>query len=105
VSYTALTPVNEKLTRIHQLAYWDLPWLTLMKPVIWQFTKVFLYQDKDAVSKQQEGLKYDPSLMLIKDADTQAKWYFSLKAEWENSLQEQRVFQNPVKETELRWRS
>jgi phenylpropionate dioxygenase-like ring-hydroxylating dioxygenase large terminal subunit len=105
VSYTALTPVNDKLTRIHQLAYWDLPWLTLMKPVIWQFTKVFLYQDKDAVSKQQDGLKYDPTLMLIKDADTQAKWYFSLKTEWDKSLQEQRQFQNPVKEAELRWRS
>lgn len=104
-SYTALTPVNEKLTRVHQLAYWDIPWLTLMKPLIWRFTKVFLYQDKDAVSKQQDGLKYDPSLMLIKDSDTQAKWYYALKTEWQKSLQEGRGFENPVKETELRWRS
>lgn len=105
VSLTALTPINDKDTRIHQLAYWDIPWLTIMKPLVWRFTKVFLYQDKDAVAKQQDGLKYDPSLMLIKDADTQAKWYYSLKKEWEASHAENRSFQNPVPETELRWKS
>ncbi len=104
-AFTALTPVNERETRVHQLAYWDIPWLTFAKPAVRWFTKVFLYQDRDAVTKQQEGLKFDPSLMLIKDADTQAKWYYSLKNEWEASLKEVRPFINPVKETELRWRS
>ncbi len=104
-SYTALTPIHEKETLIHQILYWDLPWLSLIKPVIHKFTKVFLYQDMDAVSKQQDGLKYDPSLMLIKDADTQAKWYYAQKAEWEKHLEEKRAFINPMKATELRWRS
>lgn len=104
-AFTALTPVTEKETIIHQLAYWDFPWLSLIKPAIHKFTKVFLYQDMDAVAKQQDGLKYDPSLMLIKDADTQAKWYYALKAEWDAHLHEERQFSNPVKETELRWRS
>lgn len=102
-SYTALTPLSDKETRIHQLMYWDNPWLTMIKPAMHKFADFFLHQDIDAVSKQQDGLKYDPSLMLIKDADTQAKWYYALKAEWlKNSPQQ---FQNPVKETELRWRS
>lgn len=105
VALTALTPVNDKLTRVTQLAYWDIGWLTLAKPLIAWFTKVFLYQDRDAVTKQQDGLKYDPSLMLIKDADTQAKWYYGLKTEWELSQKEARAFENPVKETVLRWRS
>lgn len=104
-SYTALTPVTEKETVIHQMAYWDFPWLSLIKPAIHKFTKVFLYQDMDAVSKQQDGLRYDPSLMLIKDADTQAKWYYALKNEWQTHLEEKREFTNPVKETDLRWRS
>ena len=104
-SYTALTPVSEKETIIHQFAYWDMPWLTLLKPFVRWFAKKFLYQDKDAVAKQQDGLKYDPSLMLIRDSDTQAKWYYSLKQEWQDSIKELRPFQNPVKETELRWRS
>ena len=104
-SYTALTPVNEKETLVHQLAYWDFPWLSLIKPAIHKFAKVFLNQDMEAVSKQQEGLKYDPTLMLIRDADTQAKWYYALKLEWEKHVSENRPFTNPVPETELKWRS
>lgn len=104
-SFTGLTPVNEKETVIHQLLYWDMPWLTLLTPFMKKFANFFLYQDIDAVAKQQDGLKYDPSLMLIRDADTQAKWYFSLKEEWTKHLVESRDFNNPVKETELRWRS
>jgi phenylpropionate dioxygenase-like ring-hydroxylating dioxygenase large terminal subunit len=102
-SYTALTPVSEKETVIHQLMYWDNPWLSLAKPFVRKFADFFLHQDIDAVAKQQDGLKYDPSLMLIKDADTQAKWYYALKSEWLKNQPQQ--FQNPVKETELRWRS
>lgn len=104
-SYTALTPVNENETLVHQLAYWDIPWLSLIKPAVRKFAKVFLNQDMMAVSKQQEGLKYDPSLMLIRDSDTQAKWYYALKMEWDRHLSERRPFVNPVKETVLRWRS
>ncbi|WP_413586361.1 Rieske 2Fe-2S domain-containing protein [Bdellovibrio sp. HCB274] len=104
-SYTALTPVDEKNTRVTQLAVWDIPWLSVLKPAVNRFGKVFLGQDMEAVTKQQDGLKYDPSLMLIKDADTQAKWYYSLKTEYHNALEENREFVNPVKQTELRWRS
>jgi phenylpropionate dioxygenase-like ring-hydroxylating dioxygenase large terminal subunit len=104
-SFTALTPVDENNTRVTQLAYWSIPWLSLIKPAIHIFSKNFLGQDMDAVTKQQEGLKYDPSLMLIKDADTQAKWYYSLKTEYHQSLEDKRAFTNPVKESELRWRS
>jgi hypothetical protein len=57
------------------------------------------------VVMQQEGLKFDPSLMLIKDADTQARWYFRLKNEWQRSREENRPFENPVREVTLRWRS
>lgn len=105
VSYTALTPVNENLTRVSQMAYWDIGWLTLLSPFVRGFANVFLDQDMQAVTKQQDGLKYDPTLMLIKDADTQAKWYFGLKEELIKSRLENRSFVNPVKETELRWRS
>ncbi len=104
-AFTGLTPVNEKETIIHQLMYWDLPWLNLIQPFMSWFTGFFLQQDIDAVDKQQEGLRYDPSLMLIRDADTQAKWYYTLKQEWVEHLAEKREFRNPVQETELRWRS
>jgi phenylpropionate dioxygenase-like ring-hydroxylating dioxygenase large terminal subunit len=102
---TALTPIDDKQTAIFQLMYWDIPWLFLLKPFLKWFTHFFLHQDIQAVEKQQHGLVYEPSLMLIKDADTQAKWYYQLKDEWEKHQLEQRAFKNPIVPTELRWRS
>lgn len=104
-SVTALMPLSEKRTQVVQMAYWNIPWLTLAKPLIKQFGKVFLGQDLDAVTKQQVGLNYDPSLMLINDADTQAKWYYALKKEWAEAQLAKREFANPVKDVTLSWRS
>lgn len=104
-SLTALAPLDEKNTQIIQMGFWNIPWLFLLKPALSQFGKIFLRQDLEAVRKQQEGLAYDPNLMLLQDADTQAKWYFALKKEWTAHLAEQREFVNPVEETVLRWRS
>lgn len=105
-SYTALTPVNDKLTRITQMVYWDSWFFTMLSPFIRQFAKVFLKQDQDAVTQQQDGLKWDPTLMLINDADTQAKWYFRLKDEWlKFETDPSTEFKHPVKETTLSWRS
>ena len=62
-------------------------------------------QDRDVVVMQQEGLRNDPPLMLINDADMQAKWYYQLKAEYAKAQAEGRPFTNPVTERVLRWRS
>ena len=69
------------------------------------FISTWLGQDRDMVVKQQIGLQYDPPLMLIKDADTQAKWYYQLRSEFVKSIGEGRSFNNPVKSQVLRWRS
>lgn len=102
---TALMPLSENRTQVIQMAYWNIPWLTLAKPLVRRFSTVFLGQDLDAVTKQQEGLRYDPSLMLINDADSQAKWYYALKKEWAESAAAARGFQNPVRDVTLSWRS
>ena len=54
---------------------------------------------------QQQGLRHDPPLMLINDADTQARWYYRLKNEYIRARTERRPFVNPVKERVLRFRS
>jgi len=61
----------------------------------------FARQDQVTMIQQAEGLKHNPSLMLIDDADKPAKWYFALKqrrltGEGEHPLA------GPV---ELHWRS
>jgi len=40
----------------------------------------FVEQDRRTMELQSEGLKHNPHLMLIDDADRPAKWYFQLKA-------------------------
>ena len=57
------------------------------------------------MERQQEGLRYDPPLTLIDDADTQAKWYYRLKREYRRARAEGRPFQNPVDPRTLEWRS
>ena len=105
LALTTVTPVAEEQTEVTQTFYWTNPWLSLVKPVLLPLSKAFLRQDYKIVMEQREGLKYDPKLMLINDADTQAKWYFRLKQAWDKSLENQTEFVNPVQETTLRWRS
>jgi phenylpropionate dioxygenase-like ring-hydroxylating dioxygenase large terminal subunit len=105
VGLTAVTPVDQASTVVHHLIYWTVPWLTLLKPFLRPIARTFLGQDRAVVVQQQQGLRHDPPLMLIRDADTQARWYFQLKAEWARAREEGRPFQNPVPDTVLRWRS
>lgn len=105
VNMTCVTPVDAKMTRITQSLYWTMPWLSLIKPIARPFVKAFLGQDRKVVVQQQRGLAHNPSLMLIKDADTQARWYYQLKNEYVRARTEGRAFENPVKEQILKWRS
>jgi phenylpropionate dioxygenase-like ring-hydroxylating dioxygenase large terminal subunit len=103
LSLTCLTPINEKATRITQMLWSDHPVFTMLAPLIRVGAMRFLKQDGDMVNLQNEGLKYEPALIWIDDADRQAKWYHALKREWATSRREDRAFINPVEATTLRW--
>jgi phenylpropionate dioxygenase-like ring-hydroxylating dioxygenase large terminal subunit len=105
LSLTCLTPVNEKTTRITQIMWSDHPAFVFLKPFIGAGARAFLRQDGDMVNLQNQGLKYDPPLMWVDDADRQAKWYHQLKREWTASRREGRTFVNPIEPVTLRWRS
>src|SRR5262249_29966942 len=105
LSLTCLTPETETKTRIAQIFWSDHPVFTVLKPVVRGAAKAFLRQDAAMVNLQNEGLRYDPTLLWIDDADRQAKWYQQLKKEWALSRREGRPFVNPVEATTLRWRS
>ena len=56
--------------------------------------------------EQAEGLKHDPHLMLIDDADRPAKWYFALKANLLESRNSGKPVAHPMSgPVTLRWRS
>ena len=102
---TAITPVDDERTDIHHCWYWNTPWLGLAKPLARPFIRAFLRQDGGIMARQQKGLRFDPVLALIDDADTQARWYYMLKRAYRRARAEGRPFENPVKPRTLRWRS
>jgi phenylpropionate dioxygenase-like ring-hydroxylating dioxygenase large terminal subunit len=93
------------VTEINHCVYWTAPWLTALKPFLRHYVRAFLHQDGRIMERQQQGLRYDPPLTLIDDADTQAKWYYRLKREYRRAHAEGRPFENPVEPRTLEWRS
>jgi phenylpropionate dioxygenase-like ring-hydroxylating dioxygenase large terminal subunit len=105
LALTCLTPLTESATQITQILWSDHPIFSLIGPFIRLAARRFLKQDGDMVNLQNEGLKYDPGLIWVDDADRQARWYQALKREWAASAREGRPFVNPVEATTLRWTS
>jgi phenylpropionate dioxygenase-like ring-hydroxylating dioxygenase large terminal subunit len=102
-SRATVTPVCRDLCRIDFVAAWNLP---LPVAIFRPFAKKFLRQDQLTMIQQAEGLKYNPHLMLIDDADRQAKWYFALKANLLESRRTGAPMVHPINgPVTLRWRS
>jgi phenylpropionate dioxygenase-like ring-hydroxylating dioxygenase large terminal subunit len=105
VGFTALTPIDDETTTFHQM-FWASPgWIRPLAPVIAYFARTFLNQDRDIAVKQREGLLLQPKLMLINDANTQARWWMRLKDEWTVAAREGRDFVNPLKPQTLHFKS
>jgi phenylpropionate dioxygenase-like ring-hydroxylating dioxygenase large terminal subunit len=102
---TAITPIDDQTTEINHCIYWTAPWLSALKPVLRRYVRAFLNQDRAIMERQSQGLRWDPPLMLIDDADTQAKWYYRLKREYRRARAESRAFENPITPRTLEWRS
>jgi phenylpropionate dioxygenase-like ring-hydroxylating dioxygenase large terminal subunit len=105
LSLTCLTPETETKTKVTQIVWSDHPAFLLLRPFIAAGARTFLRQDAAMVDLQNQGLKYDPAMLWIEDADRQAKWYQQLKREWAASRREGRAFVNPIEPAILRWRS
>ena len=80
-SLTTVTPITRSHCRIDVVAAWNLfRWVPLGPQLLKFVFAKFVEQDRQTMEKQSEGLKHNPHLMLIDDADRPAKWYFGLKA-------------------------
>ena len=106
-SLTTVTPTTPGNSRIDVYAAWNVfynvPFVTSIARF---FGKRFVEQDQVTMIQQAEGLKYDPTLMLIDDADRPAKWYFALKQARLDSLKTGEPAPHPMSgPVTLRWRS
>jgi phenylpropionate dioxygenase-like ring-hydroxylating dioxygenase large terminal subunit len=105
-SQTTVTPLTRDRCRIDFCAAWNLfPWLPIT-PVLRSFGNRFIRQDQRTMEMQAEGLRHNPNLMLIDDADRPAKWYFELKKAWLESRRTGQPMRHPMSgPVTLRWRS
>jgi phenylpropionate dioxygenase-like ring-hydroxylating dioxygenase large terminal subunit len=102
-SLTTVTPVTASTCRIDVVAAWNVFYsVPFVKPIAKFFGARFVRQDQETMIQQADGLKHNPSLMLIDDADKPAKWYFALKQARLDGTPEKHPLNGPV---ELHWRS
>jgi phenylpropionate dioxygenase-like ring-hydroxylating dioxygenase large terminal subunit len=103
---TTVTPIRRDLCRLDFCAAWNLfPWLPI-GPLLQVFGKRFIAQDQRVIDAQQPGLKVQPKMMLIDDADRQARWYFELKEALLASRRTGQPMVHPMPgPVTLRWRS
>ncbi len=101
------TPTSDQECRADYCAAWNcFPWLPFGRFIFRLFTGMFLSQDKIAFRRQEIGFRYKPSLMLVGDADTPAKWYYKLKAAHLAAAQTGQPLDHPLKgPVTLRWRT
>ena len=104
VGLTVCTPRDGETTDVIQVFYWP-AWLNFIYPFFWALGRTFIADDRKIVELQREGLKFDPKLMLIQDADQPAIWYHRVKKAWAESVENGTPFVNPVQERTLRWKS
>jgi hypothetical protein len=102
-SLTTVTPVTATTCRIDVVAAWNIGyWVPFVTPLVRFFGARFVDQDRQTMVEQARGLRSNPGLMLIDDADKPAKWYFALKQRRLTGKGEHPLAGGPV---ELHWRS
>jgi phenylpropionate dioxygenase-like ring-hydroxylating dioxygenase large terminal subunit len=106
-SLTTVTPITRSHCRIDVVACWNIFRWVPFGPALLKFVFAkFVEQDRQTMENQSEGLKYNPHLMLIDDADRPAKWYFQLKAAYLESRRNGGEMRHPMGgPVTLKWRS
>jgi phenylpropionate dioxygenase-like ring-hydroxylating dioxygenase large terminal subunit len=106
-SLTTVTPITRNQCRIDVVAAWNLfRWIPFGPELLKFVFAKFVEQDRRTMELQAEGLKHNPHLMLIDDADRPAKWYFQLKAAYLDAKRTGAEMKHPMPgPVTLKWRS
>ena len=106
-SLTTVTPITRDRCRIDVVAAWNIFRWVPFGPELLKFVFAkFVEQDRRTMVMQAEGLKHNPHLMLIDDADRPAKWYFALKNAMLEMKKNGGEFRHPMNAAvTLKWRS
>jgi phenylpropionate dioxygenase-like ring-hydroxylating dioxygenase large terminal subunit len=103
ISITTLTPIDENNTELNHIFYTTLGLVRFLWWPLKSLGKTFIGQDLHVFQKLREGLDTNPTLMLLGDPDTQAKWYYELKKQWHHAQETKTEFVNPLQTQTLYW--
>lgn len=103
VSITTLTPLDENRTELTHIFFSTLPATKWLWWPLKRLGKKFIGQDLGVFHKLSKGLESNPTLMLIGEPDTQARWYHEIKRLWQKAQQDNVAFENPIKPQTLHW--
>ena len=106
-SLTTVTPITRDRCRIDVVAKYNIfRWLPFGSGLLKVFFSKFVEQDRRTMERQSEGLRHDPHLMLIDDADRPAKWYFQIKDAYLEAKRAGTAMRHPMNgPVSLKWRS
>src|SRR5215469_11411808 len=108
---TTVTPIRRDLCRLDFWAAWNLfRWVPFVKPVFRTFARRFIAQDQLNAERQSVGLRREGAdrlpMILVGDADRQARWYFDLKEAVVRSRRTKEPMVHPLQgPVTLRWRT
>jgi len=107
INRAVVTPIDQNRSRIDFVAAWNIfSWVPFVKLIFNVFARKFIRQDQSTMELQAQGLRFNPPLMLIDDADKLGKWYFQLKNAYLQSRKSGTEMQHPMAgPVTLRWRS
>jgi phenylpropionate dioxygenase-like ring-hydroxylating dioxygenase large terminal subunit len=102
---TGIAPTEAGRVDILHCVFWDLPALSLLRPVLNDMAANFLAQDGAILDAQNRNLARGAHRPLyVGDPDEPAKWYVRLKRAWA-ARGESEGFVNPIEPATLRWRT
>lgn len=111
VNRTTVTPIRGDRCKLDFWAAWNLfRWAPFVTPIFRSFATRFIAQDQKNMDRQAVGLRQNPPdgppMMLVGDADRQARWYFELKEALLRSRQTGEPMVHPLAgPVTLRWRT
>jgi hypothetical protein len=106
-SLTTVTPITRNRCRIDVVADWNIfRWIPFGAELLKFVFAKFVEQDRKTMEDQALGLKQNPHMMLIDDADRPAKWYFQLKTAYLEARRTGDEMKHPMAgPVTLKWRS
>lgn len=108
---TCITPLEKGQSSITQMFFWDMPLLSIVRPLIQPLATTFLGQDGAILSGQSANINFfaargEKINMLYADhPDELAKWYLALKKSWNASQETGDDFENPIQPAKLYWKT